>query len=106
MKNLNSIGVGAFNGCGSGVRLTDGEPLGISLKEIKDYAFGDCPNVIVTRFENIEKMGRDGATNPCLNNCGLNSQSKLNIVLPNSDASGKISNYLDNCFSGYARGNI
>jgi hypothetical protein len=106
MKKLSAIGVGAFNGCGSGVKLTNDGPVGKSLKEIKGFAFGDCPNVIISDFSGVEKMGSDGYTYSCLNKCGINTQSKLNIILPNLDSSGKISSYLDGCLSGYAVGNI
>ena len=90
----------AFNGAGSGVKMTK-LPKGINT--IYPFTFGNCPNVIIQDFTQIIKMGETNETFACLANCGIGSQSKINIVLPNNLQELE---YADNCFYNYATGKI
>jgi hypothetical protein len=81
----------AFYMAGPGVKLFT---IPKDLKSITAYCFYDCENVAFEDFSTLQSLGTKA-----LENCGKNKT--INIVLPSS-----LSNYANNCFINYAKGNI
>jgi hypothetical protein len=88
---LTKIGVAAFYKCKNGIYITK---LSKTLNNINGYAFYDCPNVSIEDFSNLKELGSNA-----LGESGKNKT--INIILPTA-----LDKFVDNCFSGYAIGNI
>ena len=69
MPNLNTIGGSAFGHIDGIANNITASELPKKLTELNVYAFKNCPNINITDFTQLTKMG-DSSGFPCLSGCG------------------------------------